>query len=85
MKYALASLSLVPLLAACAVTPAVAPAPAPSTAAQPSAAADFCIQSGGKVIPKETASGTEGWCQLPSGLLVEEWAFYNQAHPGKGG
>lgn len=75
-------LALSALLAACATPPA--PAPVPKPAAQSNPAADFCTRSGGQVIPKQTASGTEGWCQLPSGLMVEEWAFFNQAHPSPG-
>jgi putative hemolysin len=31
------------------------------------------------VIPRETAEGTQGWCRLPSGLVVEEWDFYRQS------
>jgi hypothetical protein len=68
------ALVLLPLLAACAAPPQEAPAPG-----LPNPAALFCVKSGGSVIPRETAEGTQGWCRLPSGLVVEEWDFYRQS------
>jgi hypothetical protein len=60
-------------LAACAPAPQEAPAPG---LANP--AAVYCAKQGGTLIGKQTAAGTEGWCHLPSGLMVDEWAYYRQ-------
>lgn len=44
-------------------------------------AADWCLQSGGKTSRLETDAGTTGYCTLPSGERIEEWALYHRDHP----
>ncbi len=63
-------------LAACATPPQEVPAPG-----MPNPAAVYCMKQGGTVIDRQTAIGAEGWCHLPSGLVVEEWAFLHQMNP----
>lgn len=36
----------------------------------------FCIEQGGKIEIRKTASGEVGYCHLPDGRVVEEWAFF---------
>ncbi|MEZ3501485.1 DUF333 domain-containing protein [Pantoea sp. KPR_PJ] len=46
-------------------------------------AADWCIQSGGKLSQVQTDKGVIGYCTLPSGERIEEWALYHRDHPEK--
>ncbi|MFB2531830.1 DUF333 domain-containing protein [Paracoccus sp. p3-h83] len=40
-----------------------------------------CVQQGGKVeIRRDAQGGESGWCHLPDGRLVEEWALYRSAN-----
>lgn len=47
-------------------------------------ASDFCIQQGGKLEIRQEAAGEVGYCHLPDGRVVEEWAFF-RAESGKAG
>lgn len=47
-------------------------------------ASDFCIQQGGKLEIRQEADGEAGYCHLPDGRVVEEWAFF-RAESGKAG
>lgn len=38
----------------------------------------YCEQIGGKLEIKRTEQGQVGYCILPSGEKVEEWALYHQ-------
>lgn len=40
----------------------------------------YCQQLGGKLDMVESDAGTTGYCTLPSGERVEEWALYRRAH-----
>jgi len=44
-------------------------------------AADWCQQSGGKLSLLQTEKGMTGYCTLPSGELIEQWALYHRDHP----
>ena len=45
-------------------------------------ASEYCIEQGGKLEIKDEANGQAGYCRLPNGAVVEEWAFFraSQAH-----
>ncbi len=44
-------------------------------------ASEFCVEQGGTVeIVTETA-GEVGYCNLPDGTRVEEWAYFRAEHP----
>ena len=47
-------------------------------------ASDFCIQQGGKLEIRQEAAGEVGYCHLPAGRVVEEWASFRAAS-GKAG
>jgi len=38
----------------------------------------YCQQLGGKLDMVESDSGTTGYCTLPSGERVEEWALFRR-------
>ena len=40
----------------------------------------YCQQLGGKLDMVESESGTSGYCTLPSGERIEEWALYRRDH-----
>jgi uncharacterized protein len=58
---------------------AVAPLPARALA---NPAAVFCVESGGKSEIRNGAKGQYGVCRLPSGRVVDEWAYF-RANKGK--
>ena len=39
-------------------------------------ASEFCIQQGGHLEIRKEADGEVGYCHLPDGRVVEEWAFF---------
>lgn len=41
----------------------------------------YCQQRGGTLEMRRTAQGTAGWCHLPDGTVVEEWALWRSQHP----
>lgn len=61
------------LLAACSTTPQQEK---PIGMANP--ASVYCAEVGGKTIIKKTPEGDAGYCQLPSGEVVDEWDFYRK-------
>lgn len=40
----------------------------------------YCVETGGKSEIEETAAGQTGYCLLPSGEKIEEWALYRRDH-----
>lgn len=42
----------------------------------------YCVELGGKsVIETDSAGAQTGFCHLPDGTRVEEWALYRRDHP----
>ncbi len=39
-------------------------------------ASEFCVKQGGTVEIVDAASGQVGYCNLPDGTRVEEWAYF---------
>ena len=74
MKPGLACLAPLALLAC--VAPEKAPAP---TIANP--ASVYCMKQGGTLEMREEAGGTVGYCRLPDGTVIEEWAFFRANNP----
>ncbi|MGZ4763867.1 MAG: DUF333 domain-containing protein, partial [Ilumatobacteraceae bacterium] len=37
---------------------------------------EFCVKQGGKVEIVDAATGQVGYCNLPDGTRVEEWAYF---------
>ncbi|HCD13100.1 MAG TPA: hypothetical protein DEQ41_05060 [Shewanella sp.] len=47
----------------------------------PNPAAVFCVESGGRLQLVQEQKGTIGYCHLPDGSIVEEWAYFRANHP----
>lgn len=45
----------------------------------PNPASVFCIEQGGRHETVQKPNGAIGYCHLPNGEIVEEWAYY-RAH-----
>ena len=41
-------------------------------------AAVFCVQSGGKSEIRNGPQGERGFCRLPDGRVVDEWAYFRK-------
>ncbi|MGS0646871.1 putative hemolysin [Komagataeibacter melomenusus] len=73
----LAALGAVVVLGACA---------APSGRAQaarigmPNPASAYCVHLGGRLELRSSPQGTTGWCHLPDGTIIEEWALFRRNH-----
>lgn len=39
-------------------------------------ASEHCVKAGGEVELRQEAAGTTGYCHLPDGRVVEEWALF---------
>ncbi len=39
-------------------------------------ASAYCVEQGGNVEIRKESSGEVGYCHLPEGRVVEEWAFF---------
>ncbi|WP_311399758.1 DUF333 domain-containing protein [Lautropia mirabilis] len=46
-------------------------------------ASEYCIQQGGQLEIRKTPEGEVGYCHLPDGQVVEEWALFRAAHNGQ--
>ncbi|MBN6032453.1 putative hemolysin [Pantoea ananatis] len=44
-------------------------------------ASRHCLAVGGKIDSVKTAAGEEGYCTLPSGERLDEWALYRRDNP----
>ena len=67
------------LLAACAFHPEAARTPDAIGMANP--ASVYCRQHGGKLeIVKDKDGGEVGYCTLPGGERIEEWALFRRDH-----
>jgi len=67
---------LAPLVLLACVPPEKAPAPG---IANP--ASVYCMKQGGTLEMSEEAGGTVGYCRLPDGTVIEEWAFFRANNP----
>lgn len=68
------------VLTACAPGREAAPPRAAAQMANP--ASVYCQQLGGKLeIVKGKDGGESGYCTLPSGERIEEWALFRRDHP----
>ena len=67
------------LLAACASRTESRAKPGPIGMANP--ASVYCAKLGGKLDIVKEKDGEVGYCTLPSGERVEEWALFRRDHP----
>lgn len=73
MKYAALLAVFVPLAAFAAEK---TPAAKPTGLANP--ASEHCVSLGGTVEIRNEADGAVGYCHLPDGRVVEEWALFRE-------
>ncbi|WP_019105828.1 DUF333 domain-containing protein [Pantoea ananatis] len=52
-----------------------------STSQLANPASQHCLAVGGKIDSVKTAAGGEGYCTLPSGERIDEWALYRRNTP----
>ncbi|WP_145032663.1 putative hemolysin [Pantoea ananatis] len=52
-----------------------------STSQLANPASQHCLAVGGKIGSVKTAAGEEGYCTLPSGERIDEWALYRRDTP----
>ncbi|TPE60104.1 DUF333 domain-containing protein [Sandaracinobacter neustonicus] len=64
------------LLAACSQ-----PEPPEKPIGMPNPASKYCTDQGGKLEIRNGPGGQTGWCHLPDGRVVEEWALFRAAKP----
>ncbi|MCQ9156572.1 DUF333 domain-containing protein [Acidomonas methanolica] len=55
-----------------------ATAPAPRPVGMPNPASVHCVQRGGTLEIRNGPGGQTGYCHLPDGRVVEEWALFRQ-------
>lgn len=41
----------------------------------------YCMKRSGTLELREEAGGTVGYCRLPDGTVIEEWAFFRANNP----
>ena len=46
-------------------------------------ASEYCIKQGGRLEIRKEADGEAGYCHLPNGKVVEEWAYFRAQNPIK--
>lgn len=58
------------------------PSPSDSTTGVANPASVFCVEQGGTVDIVTEDGGEVGYCVLPDGTRVEEWAYFRQMTGG---
>ena len=53
---------------------------APQAIGMANPASVYCGKIGGKLELRQETGGAAGYCHLPDGRVVEEWALYREAH-----
>ncbi|WP_242010713.1 putative hemolysin [Acetobacter musti] len=51
----------------------------------PNPASVYCVKIGGTLEIRREADGSRGYCHLPDGRVVEEWALYRSSVKAPGG
>lgn len=69
----LSPLLLLPLVTACVPEETTAPV------GMANPASTYCVQQGGRSEIRKQPAGEAGYCHLPDGRVVEEWAFFRAA------
>ena len=75
MKKSILFGAIVTILAGCSVVKTEKP-PILSMA---NPASEYCISQGGNLKIENTLDGQVGYCKLPNGEVVEEWAFFHES------
>ena len=47
-------------------------------------ASTYCVEKGGKLEIRNEARGAVGYCHLPDGRVIEEWAFFRKENARRG-
>ncbi|WP_010508334.1 putative hemolysin [Komagataeibacter europaeus] len=51
-----------------------------SRAGMANPASVYCQQRGGTLEMRPSPQGVTGWCHLPDGTVIEEWALFRRDH-----
>lgn len=62
-----------------AAPPAAPAAPAPEAIGIANPASEHCVKLGGKLEIRSETGGQVGYCHLPDGRVVEEWALFRES------
>ncbi|MGY6770194.1 putative hemolysin [Komagataeibacter xylinus] len=49
----------------------------------PNPASAYCLHLGGRLEARTSPQGTTGWCHLPDGTVMEEWALFRSHHSAR--
>ncbi|WP_242501297.1 putative hemolysin [Komagataeibacter xylinus] len=49
----------------------------------PNPASAYCVHLGGRLELRTSPQGTTGWCHLPDGTVMEEWALFRSHHSAR--
>ncbi len=79
-KWMIAGIALVALVG-CEQEKSAPPPPTSLGMANP--ASVYCIQQGGKLEMAKSQDGEVGYCLLPGGVRIEEWALFRRDHPAR--
>jgi uncharacterized protein len=74
MKTAMSIAAVAMLLVACQSAPQSEQNPPQLGMANP--ASVYCVEQGGKLTIRDETNGQVGYCHLPNGQVVEEWALF---------
>jgi putative hemolysin len=56
--------------------------PAPPAVGLANPASASCAEKGGTIAIRDEADGQVGYCSLPDGRVIEEWALFRAESPG---
>lgn len=68
--------AIMALISGCASTQPAQTTETTPKLGMPNPASAYCIEQGGKLEIRNEANGQVGYCHLPSGDVVEEWAYF---------
>lgn len=68
------------VLAGCSANKSTADENQPLSVGMANPASVYCVEKGGKSEIEETTAGQTGYCLLPSGEKIEEWALFRRDH-----
>ena len=68
------------MLAGLQLTACAQRAPAPQRLSMHNPSTYLCLHVGGKPSQVKTEAGVTGYCTLPSGERIEQWALFHRDH-----
>ncbi|WP_299489740.1 DUF333 domain-containing protein [uncultured Shewanella sp.] len=81
MRHVIAICALLSALILSGCSPEKAPEKQTEKLGQKNPASQYCVSLGGTLEIKTEEAGQVGYCTLPSGEVIEEWALFKRDHP----